>query len=386
MGEIDMKTLISIVSEQTIPNILFILEQSDVSRFIFLTTPQMEMKAKIDAIVRTARIAEKSIQKLIVPAAKTDKIQEELDKLQFSDDEDIFVNITCGTKMMSLCVFNYFKERGCKIFYLEIGQNSYIKIFPLPARQNKISIRLSLKEYFSAHDIQINFDNHVYGDLNMALKFLMGIYDRYVEEIGFLVKLQNNKIIKKRFEKKHIINIEEIRKFYDQEMQVSNQPLFKFENISALLQEMNINAGEIHAKDIHYITGRWFEEMLYLKIKQKIKDDTSSLGTGITIKKKDTENELDIALMYNNELHIIECKTRLPKDLLKETIYKQAALAREFGLSVKAYLFVMQKIEEDAYIKRAAMHNIVLLDRTIIEDNELLEKHFFSKILAPEVN
>ena len=56
-----MKILISIVSDQTIPNILFIREVKEVDRYIFISTKKMEGKNKTKHIIDAAGISTENI-------------------------------------------------------------------------------------------------------------------------------------------------------------------------------------------------------------------------------------------------------------------------------------------------------------------------------------
>ena len=85
----------------------------------------------------------------------------------------------------------------------------------------------------------------------------------------------------------------------------------------------------------------------------------------------------------NNKLYVIECKTKLKggeKNLLTETLYKQAALRKDFGLAAKCFLFTMDEVRNEEGFNRADQLGITIIDFPILKDSGQLEQSFFSKI------
>jgi len=60
------KLLISIVSDQTIPNIIFIKEFSGFDSYYFITTKAMENKGKCDSIIKSSHLDENICKKIVV--------------------------------------------------------------------------------------------------------------------------------------------------------------------------------------------------------------------------------------------------------------------------------------------------------------------------------
>jgi len=124
------KVLVTLVSEQTIPNVEFIREMEDqVDRFLFISTERMEKVGNRQWILDTVKLdQEKVLDPLIVDAFSFEDIEEKL--IQAVNDEDTYiVNLTGGTKIMSLAVYEFFKTLRSEMFYLT-GRGEKIKVHP----------------------------------------------------------------------------------------------------------------------------------------------------------------------------------------------------------------------------------------------------------------
>jgi hypothetical protein len=83
---------------------------------------------------------------------------------------------------------------------------------------------------------------------------------------------------------------------------------------------------------------------------------------------------------HENALHVIECKssvfdTRSRKNILNDSMYKLAALGRDFGIRVKSYLVTLsRKGKQKNHIKDAFIDRSKLLGIKIIDRDALLQK------------
>ena len=97
---------------------------------------------------------------------------------------------------------------------------------------------------------------------------------------------------------------------------------------------------EVHK---YYDSGAWFEQYIFENLNCKRKQlGITDIYWGVKIQnvKTDKLNELDVAFIHNNTLHIIECKTGKPyeadgsKKLGQEsdkTLYKISAIKENLG-------------------------------------------------------
>lgn len=348
-----MKTIISLISDQQIQNLLLIKELNP-DRNIFITTTRMESNNQSDKLINTLNL--KNVEKVLVSSEDYDGIKNALSQVKFNDNEEVILNLTGGTKIMALAVYDFVRDEiSGSVYYLPIGSNEFKKIYPNRGEKTiRIEKNITLEEYLFAYSYSDkSFKPYTYGgvlkDKDLAFKML----DNFLKD-KFKVDILN----KLRDCRNKGINIDdEIREFL-------NTIEYKPENDNKLSKY-----------EIRYITGSWFEEYVYFTIKESLKlsDDYIKIGINSSNKGDLVQNEFDIMVCYNNKLYIFECKTLLkenrPLDLFNDTIYKSSALLRDKGLSAESYLVTLDKdlidentskINEDKE-KRAKYHRIKIL-------------------------
>ncbi len=117
--------------------------------------------------------------------------------------------------------------------------------------------------------------------------------------------------------------------------------------------------SKLDKKETKYLSGDWFEEYVYFKIKAELNLNDDEIGTGYNLVKQNIPNEIDVIFVYQHRLYIIECKTsvienRLMPDgslkefkFLPEVIYKSDALKNKFGLQANTSIFALEEIKND---------------------------------------
>ena len=95
--------------------------------------------------------------------------------------------------------------------------------------------------------------------------------------------------------------------------------------------------------DIQYLLGGWFEEYIYYIIRNN-SFSCENVMTSVEIENKhstNVPNEIDVMLVKGTVPVIIECKTAMTTGILHNTIYKQAALRKNFGLQVTSIIVTL---------------------------------------------
>jgi len=116
---------------------------------------------------------------------------------------------------------------------------------------------------------------------------------------------------------------------------------------------------KLNKYETKYLSGDWFEEYIYYRIKSELSLDDTEIGTGYNLIKQGTPNEIDVLFVYHHKLYIIECKTsvielktlpdgtRKEFKLLPEVIYKSDALRNKFGLFAHTSIFTLGEIKNE---------------------------------------
>jgi hypothetical protein len=375
------KVIITIVSDQTVPNVLFIKEFGPAEKYIFITTQKMESpirKTTYNIVIAAGIPTDKCNTIEVIEDSLLDidlKLSEKLD----IDDDEVLVNITGGTKIMSLGVYNYFSRNGAAdIYYIPIGKNEVRQVFPL--RKNRVkplNFRINLLEYLKSYGVDVREKS--FNAKNTLLK------TEEQTKLLFESFIQNRQLL--------FFAAEEIRKnnFRGKKIRRNiNAEAAYFENVLVFSQYgVKFDSEDlISEKETKYLTGEWFEEYLYPIIKSTLDIKDNEIGMGVQLVKGDTPNEYDIIFTYNNSLYVIECKTDVADNeegkisyLFTNTLYKAATLKKEFGLWVNYYLFALNDFSAltAEQKNRAKLLDIRLVGLEILADESKL-KTFISKM------
>lgn len=336
--------LINFVSDQTIPNIQLFKEFKDeVSKILFVSTDAMKKKRTLEWLTKVCLEIKNdiSIEEIIVEQHNFQQIQKVLQErynLLQGNYNKVVVNITCGTKIMSMAAFDFFKKlNDYNIYIYYLGEQS--KMYLLSPIHNESALRteLTVKEYLEAYGFNIVNKNSAkpYKNFNMSKR----IFDRFRE----LTK-----------EYKDVLKIIQDHR---------RNTLTIDDSISKLLNFIEFtpaNKSKLSNTENKYLSGGWFEEYVAEKIKYELKLNDDCILLNPTLEKdralqntndhktligedkfNTPKNEFDIIYLYNNNLHIIECKTSIiyetqengkQKNLLTDIIYKVDSLSSQFGL------------------------------------------------------
>ncbi len=366
------KTLVSLISDQTIPNLELIKEfRNQINQYVFICTKQK--KSQLKWLTEAADL--NKYEEISVDAFEPIEIENNLKQYDFGDDE-IILNITGGTKLMSLIVNEYFRSIGATIYYLTGHNKSYVKVFPNRGNRSfQLNCEITLTEYLKAHGFSYQKSEpfKTYQEAKKMLNFFTS--ESKESYIGIIKQLQ------KRRGKNVIID--------------------SIEGLQSLLDRMDYhpeNKDKLSKNDVKYLTSDWFEEFVYFKVKTDLSLPDEFIGTGYKITKNDVLNELDVIFVYQNKLFIIECKTSfyqmIPieeekngvkeikqkrKNLLPEIVYKSDALRNKFGLFANTSLFTTAPVRDKNgevfdklknHLERAELNRIKIISKSDILSNK----------------
>jgi hypothetical protein len=359
-----MKTLlVTLISDQTIPNVQFIKEKKNENTwYLFVSTKKMEDKGVKIWIMNVCDIAEDKTFTLVVDQFSLNDIELKLNELNYDEYDRLIVNVTGGTKIMSHTVTEFFKEFSAEIFYLTGIENTILKVHPKTKQSVKsLTNQINLDEYIRSHGFELKEGRLSRISFEYTKQFLIlflsneGNYSAVFSELR---KLRNDK--KKKYE---INQVEGLRFF----LREAKFPLSDNDHLI------------ITRSEIKYLTGEWFEEYIYYSLKQELNISDGNIKTGITLSKNNTENEFDVVFLYNGNLYTIECKTSIinrENNLMLETIYKATALQKNLGLYSKSSIFTLSSKEtkdvREAHLDRGKLFNIDVFCREDITSSKTI--------------
>lgn len=364
-----MQTYITLVSEQAIPNVQYIKEFADkIGTYLFISTEWMESKKSAQHIIDACGLQEKQYKVLVVNPESLSDILNKLDSILkadiFKNTEGYIVNCTLGNKVMSIALYEYFRENKlAKILYSSIDSNSYKGLID-ESYNDIFRHKVTVSEYLKSYGVTLqNSSKPLFLDIlysELFLNYFIG------QELDFRVldTLRTRDEITK--------NGEMVKKSY-RDSGVNNLNLV--EGLSELLEKIQFPVAvknQLSKNEVRYLTGGWFEEWTYYKIKNffKLIDDEIVLGLNTV---KDAPNDLDVVFIHRNSLKIIECKTSMAeKEIQNNTLYKSGALIEKFGKNAKSYIFTLSNIRskdgklKESILLRSLQQNIILADRETI--------------------
>lgn len=357
-----MNLLVNIVSVQTIPNVQFIkqfYEEGD--ELLFIVTEQSIGYAENIRTALNRHEADKLTK--LVNVYDIQDMQDKLDKINYSKYENILVNITGGTKPMSLATYTFFCQDKfapkVAVYYIEGYKSEYIKIFPSGDNNlTPFNNCINIEEYVKAYGLKMGKKN----SLTLPKEYTMEFYDRFED-----------------FTWKEFEPINDIREQRDQK-------LIKIEagsDVEKFLTKINFpyTDQKLTRSQATYLSGGWFEEYIACRISDCFNIPFGEqLVTSLKLTQSNTINEYDVVFMYKNKLHIIECKTFIVnkerKELVNNTIYKSTALKQMMGSYVKSFICTLNYSSDikDAQILRSNTMKLPFICKENIDDEESFEQ------------
>lgn len=298
-------TIISLVSEQTLPNVLFLRAYSDADRHILLSTEQSEAAGRSRWIRQAANL--RAIEIVILPPEDLPQIRSRLATIRFDPDEVLSINLTGGTKMMALGAYQHFTERyptRSRIYYVSLENGQVHEIFP-GSSVAPMATRLSLATYLTAHGVRL---------VSRGPMDFLSWQSQADETFQHLTGIRHSTTIAEKIGKGNSLRDPHERKFY---------------------------------------TGEWLEVWAYHQVRAGLNLAPDQIRQGVHLVKhtpsgQSFAREYDLVFIRNNHLHLLEAKVwpgksgfAAPKANLD--LYKLAQARRELGLYARGHFWTVNE-------------------------------------------
>lgn len=387
------KILISLVSEQTIPNILIAAHYRP-DDFWFVSTEKMESEKRVECIVNTLKLKELlpasgNIQKVIADQDSPSDCMEKIESLIEKGDGEVeyIVNITSGNKVMALAAYEIFREIGQKVVidYIPLAKNELVQIFPRkkPLKIREIKERLNLQEYLSSYGFGIQNKNSLEKVKTNALsrressQWILDNYEQLKSVLGFLYKSLKDARNKKEYQLSATFD----RDPANIELEILDKHGFEIKG--------RLISKDMKEDEIVCLTGGWFEEFVFNEIYSLVQEgilDDARIGVKIE-SHSGTSNDLDIAFMKDNSFYHVECKTLGNEEkqfIIREEIYKKGAISTFLGKGERrAMICTTQSQINESLTKRARDYGIEILAIEQVRNLKSRLKERFGKAVMP---
>jgi hypothetical protein len=342
------KTHVCLVSQQAAPNFLPLLDEKlKPKQVILLVTDQMKVQAEyLQRVIQPLGIGVKLIPFEATGSFDDMRIQL-MDLLGPYKPSEIALNVTGGTKWMAITAQEIFRENSSMVFYVDIASGQVLfldsQIAPHPLAKN-----VRLGAYLNAYGYELKDSKiQVKGLTDIQRELYQVLITNVAEWSGAIGQL--NALASSASDNAS-------RSASLASLPHRDPYLSKLLNACefAGLLSVSQNTLKFTSEETRFeANGGWLENYINsklneLKTEQVLQD---SPYPNVKVVKGKTENEVDIAFMANNRLHIIECKTkRLAGKNVggvgTEALYKLDSISALGGLGTKAMLVTYRPLNQ----------------------------------------
>jgi hypothetical protein len=358
-------THVILVSGQPTPNITPALDpDTRPSEIVMLVSPDMGPRAEwLTEVLRPTGV--RIHRRELADPYDVEAIRERvLELLIERDGEAIALNATGGTKPMAIAAYEEFRQAGKPIFYVHPERDRLIWMHPSQWPSRDLANRVKLDAFLKAHGATLAPRPAGYGMPEPLRTLADGLVLRVEHYQAALGTLNWAASLAERAKSLVSPDLSAALRRDDVRNLVG---WFEAEGLVAVRQ------GRLHFADEtarFFANGGWLEQHVYATA-QALKREhpgIQDLGRGLEVARENkggpVRNELDVALLAENRLYVIECKTRKfdgetdTGGAGAEAVYKLDALANLLGgLQAKAMLVSYQPLGS-AILNRARDYRI----------------------------
>ncbi len=303
-------THVCLVSAQPVPNLTPVLDRSlRPRRVILLIAAGMEQRAEwLEEVLRGQGVA---VERWPVGNAwDLEQLQQRvLELLEEKQNEvpqgRIALNATGGTKLMSLAAYEVFRAYDLPVFYIHPELDRLLWLHPSRRPVQDLADRIRLEPFLRAHGVRVDGEprrNVPQPERLEVAREIIRRIDRFESKLGtlnWLAASAENSLCSKPVENDRGILAELIDLFADAGQLERRRGALCFPDESARA----------------FTGGGWLEYLVFDTVRQIRHRDPhiQDVAFNIAVERGDpvhpVRNELDVAFLRNNRLHIIECKT-----------------------------------------------------------------------------
>lgn len=338
-------THVCLVSGQATPNITPVLDpEFRPRRVVLVVSGEMVDKAKaIEEVIRPLGVQAERL--MIANAFDVRGIEDTLlTWLTEHDVENLALNVTGGTKPMAIAAQVVFRSFEKPVFYVHPEKDQVLFLYPMGDPYD-LSNRIRLSPYLKAHGYKILGRQHpaLPSAGRKLTEYLLGLIGTKADLIGQLNIYAHGAetSLKSVVVDKAYLEDDDFKKMVGR---------LSAEGLLQLVQE------QLHFTDESarfFCNGGWLEFHVFgvvndLRAKLHIQDAAMSMEV---VSSRKSKNEIDVAFLANNRLHLIECKTKkfskqASQQGAAETLYKIDSLTALGGLQTKGMLISYQPLKD----------------------------------------
>lgn len=275
--------------------------------------------------------------------------------------DDVTLNITGGTKLMSVAAQSVASACGWRMFYVDVDTDQAIWLGRDQPAPQPLKEQLRLRHYLQGYGFAFADapgrpqPNAAQQTLMSELTLQIGTFEPPLSQLNWLAQQSED-----RKQLSVIMNAQQ------QDSRSLESLTLKFANAGALTVQGNtIHFSSKEHRD--FVKGGWLELLVFHEVEKLrttlgIRDCAANLAV---TDNGDVKNELDVAFMARNRLFVIECKTaRMDKpesSKANDTLFKLAGNCRRIGGLGTRGMLVSYRALDEAEKRLAGALNIALV-------------------------
>lgn len=312
-------------------------------KMIFIgTASQTEQYERLASIVTSRNIDAEFFQipDSISIICLRKKLNELADKLRQKQTE-VWFNASCGLRHRLLSAYEVFRSFHWPIYVIEPFSDEMCWLYPSDRKQQQVEDRIQLADYLTIFGARSELPETTIPDsLNNQLWELGQRWASSALELGPGLATLNYLATTCRKEQKLNVGLSEKQQGY-KELGMLIADLHD----TGLATYQNGILTFKHEEARRFANGEWLENLVHSTVRAiqnelpTIQDHSLGVQVYRKIGDREVRNELDVATVVNNKLHIIECKTKGMRDDGDDTLYKLESLRDLLGgLQARAML------------------------------------------------
>lgn len=375
-------THLCLVSAQATPNLLPVLDETwRPKKVVLACSAQMKQATLSLRSVMQTKCPGLGVESLDLPnaydyAALSDAF---LSYLADHADEDIALNVTGGTKLMAVAAQEVFRSAGKPVFYVNV-ENDDVLVIGEKATSQPLRAKLKVHEMLRAHGYSVSTQERP--QITRELRDLTARLIDHVASAGRALGTLNAIARAARDEPGLRVDLSPAQ--YDSRSLADILALFAD---AGLLRQSGQSLSFKNEEARFFVNGGWLESHVYeaLQSLRAQHESLSDVAMGVRVSfggadprsKARDKNEIDVAFLYRNTLHLIECKTanlaqggKGDDSKATEALYKMESLLKLGGLRTRGmvvdYRGQLSSSESDR--QRAAEAGIAIVSGNQLKD------------------
>ncbi|SEG27765.1 DUF1887 family protein [Vibrio hangzhouensis] len=371
-----MAVHVGIIDQDPIRLVTPLLDDRTISRHIIFIgdESQFEMYERLNSVLAERDITSEFFE--IPNIVNTSVIKHSIQNLAKQLKEknlEVKLNASCGLRHRLLSVYEVFRTYHWPIFVVEPNSDKMCWLYPEGAEDAQVQDHITIGDYLTIFGARGEFTDY---DLPPQLdKKLYELGEKWAGnalELGPGLATLNYLATTCRKEQKLDVELSEKQQGY-RELNMLISDLVESE-----IASYNDGVLTFISEDARrFSNGEWLENLVHSTVKQiqddlpTIQDRSLNVQVYRQLGEREVRNELDVASVVNNKLHIIECKTKGMRDDGDDTLYKLESLRDLLGgLQARAMLVSFRPLRHND-ITRAEDLGLALIGPDELKDLRL---------------